>query len=152
MKENDQFLKFALCALVQDLKDNNEDIENEMKKIGHIFCRSALEILDFNRETDLQSLLYNITYTLLEKIHSSPRKLEISSTNNKEYFIFEYEPFFTKHVPLTETWKDFCPESVMTGVIEYAIAASGFKCEVSGYVRPIEKYPDTVVYFIKVHE
>ena len=47
MKEDNDFLKYAICALIQDLKDNNEDIEQEMKKVGHILGRMALEHDDF---------------------------------------------------------------------------------------------------------
>ena len=145
MKEDNDFLKYAICALIQDLKDNNEDIEQEMKKVGHILGRMALEHDDFQRELDLESLLYKITYTFLDKIYSTSRKLEVSTKNSKEYYIFEHEPLFSQHVSLPESWKDFCPESIMSGVIEYALLASGFECEVNGYIKPCKKDRKSVV-------
>lgn len=151
MEDETELINYMICALIEDLRENNEDIEIEMKKVGHILGRSLLEYLEFHREIDLQSLLYKITYTLLDKLHPSSRKLEASTESKNEFFIYEYEPMYSKHVSLPDDWKDFCPESIVCGVIEYSLLASGFDCVVDGYVRPTEKYPDTVVYHIKLN-
>lgn len=150
MKENEMFVKYMICTLIEDLREKHLNIEEEMKKIGHILAKSILEVVDFKRELDIQSLLYKITYNLLDRLYATNRKLESSIENKNEFFIFEYEPMYSRYVSLPEDWKDFCPESIICGVIEYTIMASGFDCEVNGFIRPVDKFPDQVIYCIKI--
>ncbi|KAF9764911.1 putative trafficking protein particle complex subunit TRS31 [Nosema granulosis] len=146
MKEIDStFSCYLLCGLVETLKD--KDSEEELKKVGYLLGRSLVEIVDFKRETDLGTLLYKITYTLLEKYYPSPRKLEISKEHQDVYYIVEYSPLYSRFI---SNKNNFCGDSVTCGIIMYGIRASGYECEVNGYVNPCERYPNRVIYEITV--
>jgi hypothetical protein len=144
MEEIDStFFCYLLCGLIGTIKDN--DPEEEMIKIGYLIGRTLIEKLEFKRELDLNALLYKITYNLLEKFYSSPRKLEASRDQPNVYHIIEYSPLYTGHV---SNKNNFCGDSVTCGVIKYGLKASGFDCEVTGYPSPTEKYKESVVYEI----
>lgn len=146
MKEVEStFSCYLLCGLIGTLKE--KDPEEELKKIGYLMGRSLVEKCEFRRENDLGTLLYKITYSLLEAFYPSPRKLEISKEHQDVYYIIEYSPLYS---PFVSNKNNFCGDSVTCGIIMYGIKASGYESEVNGYVSPSEKYPNKVIYEITI--
>lgn len=142
---NDTFACFLLTGLIETFK--NTDCEEELKKIGYLMGRTIVEKLNFRREIDLGTLLYKITYTLLEEYYPSPRKLEVSKESDNVYFIIEYSPLYSRYI---SNKNNFCGDSIVCGIISYGLKASGFDAEVNGYVDSCKRYPDKIVYEINV--
>lgn len=144
------FLCFVVSEIIQDLMSEGRDIERALHQIGRKTGMKLLEMFRFDRDVDLPSLVYKITYSLLPQIYESGRKAESLKDKENVFVITENEPLFGMYMQPSESNSRFCADTVVAGIIEMAICATGYRCSVNAYISPTESPFQNTVYIVEV--
>ncbi|EPR78707.1 Transport protein particle complex subunit [Spraguea lophii 42_110] len=110
-------------------KDN---IESTLKDIGKEIGLKLLEIYQIeNIHASISEALINITSNLLPKIYECRRSVEKSTEAENIYIIKEKNNIFFKN-EIKEKFK--CLDGIIAGIIEIALDAANYKCNVNSYI------------------
>lgn len=144
------FLCFVVSEIIQDLMAEGRDVERVLHQIGRKTGMKLLELFGFDRDVDLPSLVYKITYNLLPRVHESGRKAESLKDRENVFVITENEPLFGVYMQPPEGNSRFCADAVVAGVIEMAICATGYRCSVNAYLSPAESTCQKTIYLVEI--
>lgn len=143
------FISYLTCGIIEYYMKDGANIENKLKEIGYEVGLIMLEEYNFERENHLPTLLYRITYTLLNNIEETERRIEKIKEQENAYILTDYDGIFGRFISVPEEWKGFSADSIMCGIIEAAITASGYKVDVIAYSDPTDTHPNRVVFQIQ---
>lgn len=143
-------LCFVVSEIIQDLMSEGRDVERVLHQIGRKTGMKILELFGFDRDVDLPSLVYKITYHLLPQIHESGRKAESLKDKENVFVITEDEPLFGVYMQPPECNSRFCADAMVAGIIEMAICATGYRCTVNAYISPSESPFQKTLYLVEI--
>ncbi|RVD93202.1 transport particle complex subunit [Tubulinosema ratisbonensis] len=139
------FLSFLASEIIQQLINNQSNLESNLHHLGKKIAPFLIELYDFERDIELDSLIYKITYSFLPQIFITQRKLGKKDNN---YVIYENVPLFMSYMSIP--YEGFSSDALIAGIIERVVNASGFECSVNAYTAPEEKHPRKTVYLIEI--
>lgn len=141
------FLSFFVSEIIQQLIKKSLPLETSLHSLGRRIAPYLIEAYKFDRDIDLDSLLYKITYTFLPQIFQTTRRI---SKKENSYFIFENVPLLMSYMSIPN--EGFSADSLMGGIIERVINATGYDCKVSAYTAPEEGMPRKTVYCVEIFD
>ena len=144
------FFSFLVSEIIQDSVSKNINAERSLHHTGVCVGMRLLELLRFSREIDLSGLLYKITYILLPQIYETDRKVECLRDKENTFVITEKAPLVSTHISQPEMCSGFCADSLIAGIIEIAVCATGYKGVVTAYTEIAEDASVKAVYLIEV--
>lgn len=139
------FPSFLVSEIIQHFLKNKSNIEANLHSLGKKIAPFLIEMYDFERDIELDSLIYKVTYSFLPQIFQTQRKL---GKKENSYVIYENIPLFMSYMSIPH--EGFSADALIAGIIERVINASGFDCKVSAYTAPEEKLLRKTVYLIEI--
>lgn len=136
--------------MIQDFSAQNSDVEGRLHSIGVRVGGVLLELFEFDRDVDLLSLMYKITYTLLPRISETKRKVEKLKEKPHTFVINEKDSLLGAYVSAPQENSEFSADSLIAGVIEVAVRATGYSCTVGAYTLPAQSSDTRTAYLVDV--
>lgn len=125
--------------------------ENKLKQFGYQVGRNMLILNRFDKDKDIEGLLYKITFSYLPLFYNTTRYLEKENDINSTkpyYLIIEPNSFFN-NICLNKLDETFCYETIFAGIIEMILTASEISAEVTAY-NIFQEQHNEVIYEIKL--
>ncbi|KCZ76394.1 hypothetical protein H311_02608, partial [Anncaliia algerae PRA109] len=139
------FLSFFISEIIQEMIIKSLPIEKSLHTLGRKIAPYLIELYEFNRDIDLDSLIYKITYIFLPHIFTTTRKI---SKRENIYFISENVPLIMSYMSIPS--EGFSADALIAGIIESVINATGYECNVNAYTAPENGFPRKTIYSIEI--
>ena len=125
--------------------------ENKLKQFGYQVGRNMLILNRFDKDNDIEGLLYKITFSYLPLFYNTTRYLEkrIGGNSTKSHYLIIEPNSLFNNICLNKLDETFCYETIFAGVIEMILAASEVSAEVNAHNILHEQYNE-VIYEIKL--
>lgn len=143
-------LSYLTCGMIEYLVEKEKDVEAELKSIGYEAGIKLLEIFRFERELHIPTLLYRLTFDFLSGISDSEKKIEKVEGEDDVYLLTDLDSMFSRFISVPPEWEGFSADSLLCGVIQAVLMASGYNSEVVAFQKPTESLPDRVVFQIRI--
>ena len=128
----------------------SRDVEGILHCTGKRVGMRLLEVFGFDREIDISGLLYKITYILLPQVYETSRKVESFREKKNTFIITEDQPLLGTYVSCPESGYGFSADTLLAGVIESAIRATGYISTVNAYTTHTASLNAKTIYFIEL--
>lgn len=144
-------LSYLTCGMIEYLAEQKKDVESELKAVGYEMGIKLLEVHRFERETHLPTLLYRLTFDFLPNVSASDRRIEwVEDESRNMYLLTDLDGVFSRFVSVPAEWEGFSADSLVCGVIQAVLMASGYSAEVHAFLKPTERLSNRVVFQIRV--
>ncbi|AFN84102.1 transport protein particle complex subunit [Encephalitozoon romaleae SJ-2008] len=143
-------MSYLVCGMVEYLMEQRKEVEADLKAIGYEVGVKLLEICNFEREVHIPTLLYRITFDFLSLASDSDKRIEKAKDIDKTYLLTDTDGIFSKFMSVPNEWDGFSADSIVCGMIQAALMASGYNSEVVAYPKPSESFPNRIIFQIKI--
>ncbi|WEL39903.1 BET3-like protein [Encephalitozoon hellem] len=143
-------MSYLVCGMVEYLIEQRKEVEADLRAIGYEVGVKLLEICNFEREIHIPTLLYRITFDLLSLVSDSDKRIEKAEDADRTYLLTDADGIFSRFVSVPKEWEGFSADSVVCGMIQAALMASGYISEVTAFPKPSESLPNRIIFQIKI--
>lgn len=141
------FLQFYICGLITCLNSSEEKLEDKLKNLGRDISEKIVLLKEFDRENDINLLMYKIAHYILPELFTTKRSVEVSENYKNVFFLYEIYSDFNEMI-----YNDLHLEHIVIGVIEGVLEFSGFKASVLVYSNMGQSKKCNAIYEIKICE
>lgn len=143
-------LSYLVCGMVEYFMEQGGDVESGLRTVGYEVGIKLLEVYGFERELHIPTLLYRLTFNLLPGISDNNRKVERAEGRDDMYLVTDYDGVFSRFISVPPEWEGFSADSLTCGIIQAVLMASGYESEVTAFPKPVDGFPNRVVFQVKV--
>lgn len=143
-------VSYLVCGVVDRLMEQRRDVEKDLKALGYEVGIKLLEVCGFKKEIHIPTLLYRVTFELLCLVSDSDRKIEKAKGEDRTYLLTDPDGVFSRFMSVPSEWEGFSADSIVCGIVEAALMASGYGSEVIAFPRPTEGLPNRVIFQIRI--
>ncbi|ADM12620.1 transport protein particle complex subunit [Encephalitozoon intestinalis ATCC 50506] len=143
-------MSYLICGIVEYLLEQKKDVEASLKTIGYEIGIKLLEVCNFEREVHIPTLLYRIAFDFLSLVGDSDKRIDKSEDSDKTYFLTDADGVLSRFMSVPTEWDGFSADSVVCGMIEAVLMASGYRSEVTAFPKPSESLSNRVIFQINI--
>ncbi|CAD26042.2 similarity to PLASMODIUM MEMBRANE PROTEIN (PLASMODIUM ANTIGEN A412) [Encephalitozoon cuniculi GB-M1] len=143
-------MSYLVCGMIEYLMEQRSDIEADLKSIGYEVGIKLLELCNFEREVRISTLLYRATFDLLSLVSDSDRRVEKARDVDRTYLLTDSDGLFSRFISVPDEWNGLSADSIVCGMIQAALMASGYDSEVTAFPEPSENLPNRVIFQIRI--